>query len=134
MNGEDAFPMKGLGAETFYVAGSFCPNGASNPNPALNRYGRGFIWTVVRSGVGLYTVTLDPSMNIPGVGPIYADSNAQCATLATDWFNTLTVGEFSATTRQIIIQAHRTGVAQEVAGTTGNRINFSVYFRNSTGA
>lgn len=124
-------PLKVLGSDGILYAGSFQCNGTSNPASTTFRGPPGFIFTVAYSATGVFTVTLDASLNLPDL-PAYIEAGPQFAVLATDWFECSPLGEFNRTTRSFQIQAHRSGTGQAPANTAGNRINFSIFFRNST--
>lgn len=123
--------LRCLGTDTIAYFGSFQTNGTSNPASTTFRGPPGFIFTVTYSATGVFTVTLDASLNLPDL-PAYIEANPQGAVLATDWFDCFVLGEFNRTTRSFVIQAHRSGTGQAPANTAGNRINFSLIFRNST--
>lgn len=124
-------PLKVLGTDGILYAGSFQCNAAANPLASTFRAPPGLVFSVTYSATGVYTVTLDASLNLPDL-PLYIEANPQFATMATDWFDCGVVGEFNRTTRSFVIQAHRSGTGQAPAATAGNRINFSIQFRNST--
>lgn len=124
-------PLKVLGTDGILYAASFQTNAAANPLASTFRAAPGLIFTVTYAATGIYTVTLDPSLNLPDL-PSCIRVSPQFAVLATDWFECAVVGEFNRTTRSFVVQAHRGGVANAPAATAGNRINFTIQFRNST--
>jgi len=129
----NAGPIKGFGADLFILAGSFQGNGTSDPTAAGKRSPPGFIWTVVRDGaVGLYKITLDPACRIPEL-PLDIDCSMQGAVLATDRCEVMGIGEFDLTSQFFRIQLHRAGTAFELPATAGNRVNFKLFVRNTTG-
>lgn len=131
----NAFPLQGLGAEGFLLGGSFQTNAASDPSSSLFEYPPGFKFTVTYAATGVYTVTVPSGFVLPRQ-PVFIAAWPQYATLATDWFECGVLGAttLNTSTRQFVVQAHRNGTAREPAATTGNRINFLLYTRNSTGA
>jgi len=135
MDGNPFEFLKGVGTEGVLLVGSFQCNASSDPAsttfrapPAL----KGF--TVSYAATGTYTVTLPAGFTLPAQ-PLFVAAWPQFATLATDWFECGVLGEstLNATTRQFVVQAHRNGTAREPANTAGNRINFAIYARNTTG-
>ena len=128
----NASPIKGIGAELYILSGSFQGNGTSDPATAGKRSTPGFVWTVVRAGVGLYTITLDASLALPEL-PVAVEATTQGAVLATDRCEAMVLGEFNLTTRSFQIQLHRAGTAFELQNTAGNRVNFKLFVRNTTG-
>ncbi len=126
-------PIKGIGTDLFILAGSFQGNGTSDPATAGKRTTPGFIWTVVRDGaVGLYKVTLDPTLRLPEL-PVAIELSTQGAVLATDRTEAMVIGEFDLTSQFFRIQLHRAGTAFELPNTAGNRVNFKLFVRNTTG-
>lgn len=129
----NAGPIKGLGQDLFVLAGSFQGNGVSDPATAGKRSTPGFVWTVVRdAAVGLYKITLDSTLKLPEL-PVAIDITTQGAVLATDQCSAMVVGEFDLTNGLFRIQLHRAGVAFELPNTAGNRVNFKLFVRNTTG-
>lgn len=124
-------PLYAIGSDPFLYAGSFQCNGTSNPVSTTFRGPPGLVYTVTYAATGAFTITLDASLNLPDL-PGYIEANPQFAVLATDWFDCAVTGEFNRTTRSFVIQAHRSGTGQAPANTAGNRINWSLQFRNST--
>lgn len=124
-------PLKVLGSDGILYVGSFQCNGTSNPVSTTFRGPPGFIFTVAYAATGVFTVTLDASLNLPDL-PAIITVSPQGAVLATDWFDCFVLGEFNRTTRSFQIQAHRSGTGNAPANTAGNRINFAIEFRNST--
>lgn len=120
-----------LGTDKFIFNGSFQTNATSNPLTTTFQASPGMIFTVTYGATGLYTVTLDASLALPAA-PETIHVTPQYATLATDWFECGVLGAFNTSTRAFVVQAHRSGVANAPAATAGNRINFSLIFRNST--
>lgn len=126
--------LKGIGPDRVVVHGSFAPNGASNPLAASSR-GRehGNLFTVTYAPTGIYTVTFPQGYTLPSQ-PMSIIVSAQCDTFA-NWFEVINVGEttLNTTTRTIVIQAHRNGVANAPAAAAGCRINFLLVVSNNTG-
>lgn len=124
-----------LGPDTYCLAGSFAPNGTSDPLVASSR-GRkfGFTFTVTYAATGVYTVTVPSNMTFPNQVTSIVVS-AQVDALAS-YFAVMVVGDttLNTTTRQFVIQAHRAGTGEAVAAATGSRINFAIFISNTTGA
>ncbi len=129
----NACPIKAFGPEHFYLGGSFQGNGTSDPAVATKRSSPGFIWTVVRDGaVGLYKITLDSTLALPEL-PLAIGVTTQGAVLATDQCTAMIIGEFDLTNKCFRVQLHRAGTAFELPNTAGNRVNFFLLVRNTTG-
>ena len=135
MDGFDTRPIDGFGPEPLVYYGSFQCNGTSNPSSTTFRFPRGQTFTVAYSATGVFTVTLGAGLTLPSQ-PLSIKVTPQYATLATDWFDVGVLGEttLNSSTRQFVIQAHRSGTGQAPANTAGNRINFAIFATNSTGA
>jgi hypothetical protein len=135
MDGHSPYRLWGLGPDRFVLAGSFQTNAGSNPSSSTYRGKDGLAFTVTYAATGVFTVTLPAGFRLPAQ-PLAIGAWAQFADLATDWFEVAVVGEttLNASTRQFVLQAHRSGVAREVANTAGNRINFHIFTQNNTGA
>lgn len=115
----DHMESRGKGLVTY--AGSFAPNGAS-AIAASSREGQGF--TVARTGVGEYTVTLlDRPRAIVAV-----DASIQLTTAAnlSAQIGPVTLTSTGAT---IVIRALAAAVPTEIAAAAGNRVNFRVIAR-----
>ncbi len=123
-----------IGPDRIICAGSFAPNGSSNPDPTASR-GRthGFTFVVTYAATGIFTVTLPEGYTLPEQ-PLCIAVFPQASALA-NWFDAIVVGEttLNTTTRQFVIQAHRAGVANAPAANAGTRINFLLYVSNNTG-
>lgn len=125
-------PIKGLGTNIIHIGGSFQTNGTSDPSSSTFRSTPGCKFNVTYSATGVFTIVFDPSITFPD-RPYCINITKQGAVLATDWFDAFVLGEFNRTTRTLVIQAHRSGTGNAPANTAGNRINFDLFFRNSTG-
>ena len=132
MDGHPAFSMQGLGSEQYVIGASFQTNAAANPLSTTFSKPPGFGFTVTYAPTGIYTVQLAAGLGLPAQ-PLAIAAWPQYATLATDWFECGIVGLYVPSTRSFVIQAHRNGTANAPAATAGNRINFVINFRNSTG-
>lgn len=112
--------------EAVVVAGSFAPAGTGAPTASK---GKGF--TVARTGVGAFRITLDARFN----SILSVVAGLQLAT-ATDQF--IVVGAISEANRTIDLTvwdpsaAAAPGAAVDVAADAGNRIHFVVVARNSS--
>lgn len=134
MNGQSSYVMFGLGPDRYLLGGSFQTNGTNNPSSSTFRGTQGLLFTVAYSPTGVYTVTLPAGFTLPAQ-PLFVAAWPQFADLSTDWFEVAILGEttLNASTRQFVIQAHRSGTAQAPANTAGNRINFAIFTQNNTG-
>jgi hypothetical protein len=135
MDGLITQPIDSLGNEPRILWGSFQCNGTSNPDSTKFRYPPGMKFTAVYSATGVVTVTLPVGCGTPGQ-PATVVASAQFAVLATDYFEVAVLGETTLNTgaRQIVFQMKRAGTGQAPAATAGNRVNFAIFFNNSTGA
>ncbi len=126
--------LKGCGPDRVLLAGSFAPNGASAPVVTASR-GRDFghTFTVTYSATGIYTITWPAGFTLPAQ-PASIIVTPQFDALAS-WFDVAPIGEttLTSTTRQIVLQAHRAGVANAPAAAAGTRINFMLLVSNNTG-
>lgn len=124
-------PLHTNATDVVVVSGSFQTNGGSAPSSTTFRSTTGSSFTVGYAATGVFTVTLGSDLTFPDK-PIAVILTKGGAVLATDWFDLLQIGEYNTTTRALVIQAHRAGTANAPANTAGNRINFTLIFRNST--
>lgn len=135
MDGSFCQAVEALGAEPLAYWGSFQCNSTSNPASTTFRGPQALVgFTVAYSATGVFTVTLPAGLALPAQAYSIVVS-PQFAVLATDWFDCAVLGEttLNTTTRQFVIQAHRSGTGQAPANTAGNRINFAIFATNSTG-
>lgn len=126
--------LLGIGPDRIILAGSFAPNGASDPAAASSR-GREFgqTFTVTYAATGIYTVTFPSGYTLPAQ-PASIIVTPQWDAIA-NWFDVAVVGDstLNAAARQFVIQAHRSGTANAPAAATGCRINFMLHVSNNTG-
>ncbi len=131
MDGSFVQNLEAPGGEPRLIWASFAPNASSNPLVASNQGPPGLrAFTTVYAATGQFTVTLPE-----GWTPVANTSvllGKQCESL-TEHFDVCQVGAFNATTRQLVIQAHRNGTGREIAAAAGARIHFALVFNNSTG-
>lgn len=107
--------------------GRFAPNGASAPT-SLGGSLTG-LYTVARSGTGLFTVTFTskafsvPYLPVILVTPTTVDDSANLFDLhlASDW---------APATRSFTIQANHAGVAADIAAGANAQIGFWIEFRS----
>lgn len=134
MDGHNPHRLFAVGPDRFVLGGSFQCNATSNPSSATFRGTAGMPFTVTYSATGVYTITLPAGFRLPAQ-PLFVVASAQFAALA-DWFTVAVLGEttLNGGARQIVLQAHRDGVGQAPANTSGNRINFMIFASNNTGA
>lgn len=123
--------VQAIGTNTTMLSFSFQCNGTSNPASTTFRAPPGLTFTVTYSATGVFTIVFGSDITFPD-RPVGITITPQFAVLATDWFDCALLGEFSATTRTLVVQAHRSGAGQAPANTAGNRINVDLVFRNST--
>lgn len=131
MDGQFGQPMKSAGGEPRLLWASFAPNGSSTPSVASNDGPPGLVaFTTAYAATGQFTVTLPVGWTpVTNTGVFVS---AQCESL-TEHFQVCQVGAYNATTRTLVIQAHRNGTGREVAANAGARIHFALVFNNSTG-
>jgi hypothetical protein len=133
MNGNASYPAYNLAPDEFHIGFSWQGNNTSSPDAANNRGPRGLSWSVARTGVGLYVVTLGAGFSFPAQ-PFAVTATTQGAVLATDRCEAMVIGETTiTTTRTITVQLHRAGTAFELPATAGNRVNVVIYCSNNTG-
>jgi hypothetical protein len=106
------------------LCGSFRPNGASAVDNTLNT-GHGF--TVARTGVGAYTITLADSWQSLISAKFQVQMNA-----ATDLVVQVIGAVDVLTAKTIPISALAAAVATEIASNANNRIYFELTLKNST--
>lgn len=94
MTHSNMFPVKAVGSSRVFLHGSFLPAGAGS-DPAVND---GVGWSVVRTNVGLYTVTLNEPIN-------ELTSLLSSLQLTAPGIYTLCNGLYDATTRSFTIAA-----------------------------
>lgn len=137
MQGIDQFIPRTMGANDIIMCGSVQTVGTTAGLVASSniRVPRGMgKMTVTYSATGIYLFTLPTGLKFPKHAWSLVHS-AQAATLATDWFETVEIGEdtLNSTAPKFTIQCHRNGTANAPAATAGNRINFWVVAGNTTG-
>lgn len=123
--------VDGIGYGLVIGTFSFAPNGSSNP--LLTAVGGGltrFITGITYGATGVYTVQF-------GTDFVFANAPvfhvvAQPDSLA-NWFIAQQIGQYNTTTRQLVIQAHRSGAGYEPAASSGCRIRSSLYALDTTG-
>ena len=107
----------------FVISGSFAPNGASAISSS-SVLGAGF--TVARSGVGEYTITLNDSW----VAVDSATATLQMAA-ATDLL--LQWGAIDVVTaKTLVLRAQAGATPTEIAANAANRVHFELVLRNTT--
>lgn len=111
-----------LGREKKVIAGSFRPNGASAVDNTLNT-GKGF--SVARTGVGAFTITLEDKYTGLDAASWEVQLNA-----AADWV--IVRGATDVSGARTIAITHRTGgAAADIASNANNRIGFVLFLANS---
>ena len=113
--------IQGLVHGQIVISGSFAPAGTDAPTTVR---GRGF--TVARTGVGSFTVTFSDS---------YPELVAVTAQLQRNLPNgsDVYVGAYDASARTLVLQVlDNVNSAADVSAHANNRVNFAVFFRNSS--
>lgn len=125
---------QGLGPAPAFIACSFATNGSSDPVTTTRRYPVGCPFTVTHSATGTYLVTFPQGCGTPA--QVQAIIPGAQFDVAADWFDVGAVAETSlnTATRQFTIFTHRNGTATDVAANAGSRVNFAIFFDNSTGS
>lgn len=107
------------GRNKVVIDGRFNPNGV---NPVTGVIGIGF--TVARTGVGIFTITLEDA---------YASLESAHATVqlvaAADTYAQF--GAYDATLRTLIVRTLTAGVPADIAADTNNRVHFELTMRNT---
>lgn len=112
--------LKATGREQVLMAGSFAPAGTGAPTDV-----RGVGFTVARTAVGVFTLTLDRvfSKLISGTATLQlnasADSQAQ-------------LGAVSLTAKTVVIRVLTAGSDADIAANANNRVNFVLVLGEST--
>lgn len=105
---------RSIRAGAFDIPGSFQVNAALAPLAV-----KGKLFTVARTGVGEYTITLKD--RVPEIDTV---SHApQCAVAGTF---TTELGAISLVNRTIVIRTLAAGVPADIAADANNRVNFNV--------
>lgn len=117
-------PVTAVPNKLVILPGSFAPNGSSAVNNASNA-GTGF--TVARSGVGTFVITLTDRY-------VRLRSHSVKVQLATpaDTQVQLTAEAVSAATPTITVTVLTAGVAADIAAAAGNRIHFTLFLSEDT--
>jgi hypothetical protein len=100
------------------IAGSFAPAGAGAVTAVK---GEGF--TVARTGVGVFTITLDN---------FYRDLDCAeaCIQLAVAADTYAQVGAYDAAARTLVVRTVTAGAAADIAADADNRVHFQLMVRN----
>ncbi len=132
MHGYFSQPLHGLGAMPFVLWGSFAPDGTDDPDSDDNEGPPGLkAFTVTEANTGAFTVTLPEGCTPVGTPIILVSASAADLT---GYFEVMTTGEYDASTRSFVIQAKRANSGNAPTSAAGCRINFALFFNNSTGA
>lgn len=126
--------LRSIGPDRILLGGSFACNGASDPVIAnMRSRDFGFTFIVTYAATGNFTLTLPQGYTLPAQ-PASLIVSPQWDSLV-NWFDVAVLGEstLNSTTRQFIIQAHRSGTANAPAANAGCRINFMLLVSNNTG-
>jgi hypothetical protein len=113
-----------LGKGVKIIAGSFAPNGAGAVSSASNK-GKGF--SVARTGVGVFTITLEDSY----VSLLGANLGLQLSAADDKILQLGDIDVLSAKTIVIRVWDISGAAVADIAANANNRINFSLYLANS---
>jgi hypothetical protein len=116
------WPSTALQKGIQWVHGSFAPNGAGAVD-ATSRLGIGF--TVARTGVGVFVVTLDAVYRELVSADVAVQLNAFADTDAL-------LGPISLSARTVTIFVKTAGVAADIAANANNRLHFSLALRSTS--
>jgi hypothetical protein len=108
------------------ISGSFAPNGTSQPVAASNK---GIGWSVSRTGVGTFVVTLDDSYN----EIVEAQATLQLSAPAAQGAQLGPITAPAGATRgavTIVTANTSTGAAADVAANAANRVHFQILCRD----
>lgn len=122
-------PVQSLNRELKWIFGSFQPNGASAIVQSTV-LGQGF--TVARTGVGIYTITVADNYNSVLSKVLGVSFNALTATQI-QW-GTVDITGSAASTRTALINAYTTttGAAVEIAANASNIVSFGLGLLNQS--
>lgn len=112
-------PMRSREVEAVVVAGSFAPAGAGAPTDTK---GKGF--SVARTAIGVFTVTLDARFNQLLAGVVSVQLAASANTMAQ-------LGAVDLSARTVVIRTLTAGADADIAADANNRVNFTLVLRNS---
>ena len=131
MNGGKFSPVQGLNYSELLAWISFGPNGTSDPAQATWG-GTAYRWiqSITRTGVGLWTITFIPGFSFANIVRFIPVPNPVDLT---NWFDAIQLGAFDPVNRTLVIQAHRSGTAQEVAANASTRVLVNIFAHDSTG-
>ena len=118
--------FQALSKELKLIDGSFCPNGTSAVNNALNT-GIGF--TVARTSTGLFTITLQD--NYVSLHSVTASLQLETASDKIVQVGTTAVST-TAKTIQLRIWDISDAAVADVSYDANNRVNFQAVLKNST--
>lgn len=132
MASRDSFWLQNFRPERVLVMGSFAPNGSSAIDNTQNQGSGGSgsgIFTVARTGAGVYVVTFNDVFNgiesvVPGL-QISGGVPSGAGLAVTAITQTLT-------TTSVTLQYSVAGTATDLAAATTTRINFSALMRNTS--
>jgi hypothetical protein len=107
------------------ICGSFAPNGAGAVDAASNK---GIGWSVARTGVGAFTVTLEDKW----IAVLSGQAQLQLAAVAGQVAQLGATDVTSAKTVEVRVVDTATGLTADVAADANNRIHFELRLKNST--
>lgn len=121
--------VDGIGYGLVEGSFSFAPNGSSNPVTITGAAAR-YVTSVTYSATGVQTIQFTSEFVFANA-PIFR-VDAQIESL-TEWFAAQQVGQYNATTRQLVIQQHRAGVGRVVTANDGARVRIFFHAQDSQG-
>jgi hypothetical protein len=128
-------PLLAIGPERVLLAGSIACNGSTSPTVAASSRGRDFghLFVATYAATGVYTLTWPTGFTLLAQ-PASIIITPQFDAIA-NGFEAHPIGETTliATTRTLVIQAHRARTPFEPAAAAGTRINFMLFVSNNTG-
>lgn len=107
----------------------FAPNGASNPTSITGPLAR-LVSSITYSATGIFTIVFTSDFVWPNT-PAFVVTPAFDA--IANYFSANQVGAYNATTRTLVVQAHRAGTGYAAAAAAGCAINVAVIAQDSTG-
>ncbi len=114
--------IQALNLKSVVIIGSFRPNGTSAVDNTLNT-GQGY--TVARSGVGIFTITLNDKY----VSCLSATTGLALSAVADTALQFGAIDVSSAGT--LVLNVLTAGVAADIASNAANRIHFTLVLSNS---
>lgn len=126
------YEVKGLQNEIVVGDLSFSPNTAADPSSTYTTGSlKGAVTSITYSATGIYTIVFASKFRFPSAPNFVVHGLIENTT---NYFSCNQVGAYNATTRTLVIQAHRAGTPYEVPASAGvAAIKVVALARNSTG-